>query len=161
MRLLTGSEDVEARSFLFAAGEVALSATCVRARCGTVIVNDGVVVGRGFNSPPKSLESQRRCSQPKSALHRKVTDKTCCVHAEQRAVFDALKNNPEAVPGSRLYFARIDDEGVVSSAGKPYCTACSKLALDAGVAEFVLWHEEGVVVYDTEEYHLLSYQYTD
>jgi hypothetical protein len=31
------------------------------------------------------------------SYHRKVTDKTCCIHAEQRALFDALKNHPEQI----------------------------------------------------------------
>jgi hypothetical protein len=29
------------------------------------------------------------------------------------------------------------------------------------VAEFVLWHEEGITAYNTEEYNLLSYQYEE
>lgn len=46
-------------------------------------------------------------------------------------------------------------------AGKPYCTICSKLALDVGIKEFALWHEEGITIYNTEEYNTLSYQYNE
>jgi len=28
------------------------------------------------------------------------------------------------------------------------------MALDAGISEFVLWHEKGVCVYNTEEYSI-------
>lgn len=49
--------------------------------------------------------------------------------------------------------------GLILKAGKPYCTICSKMALDVGIAEFVLWHEEGITVYDTKEYNELSFQY--
>jgi hypothetical protein len=34
------------------------------------------------------------------------------------------------------------------------------MALDAGVKEFILWHEHGICSYDTEEYNRLSFEYT-
>jgi len=74
---------------------------------------------------------------------------------------DALRNHPEKIVGSRLYFIRLDDLGNLSRAGKPYCTICSKMALDVGIDEFVLWHEQGVSVYNTEEYNTLSFQYQE
>lgn len=139
--------------------EEALKATCERSRCGSVIVADGEVIGKGYNSPPGELESQRRCSNTKTMYHQKVTDKTCCVHAEQRAIMDALQKNPEKIRGSRLYFIRLDDDGKMSFAGKPYCTICSKMALDVGIKEFVLYHEDGITAYETDEYNDLSYSY--
>lgn len=159
MRYLSGEEEESAVSFLKEAAAVARDATCERARCGSVVVKDDEVIGVGFNSPPGGLEGQRRCSNEKGEYHRKVTDKTCCVHAEQRAVMDALRRNPSKVPGSRLYFVRIDKDGGLTRAGAPYCTICSKMSLDAGVSEFVLWHEGGVCVYDTKEYNDLSFRF--
>ena len=68
--------------------------SCARRKCGSVIADgDGEIIGRGHNSPPKG--SPARCHVEKSSYHEKVTDKTCCVHAEQRAVADALSRNPE------------------------------------------------------------------
>lgn len=151
--------DEEAVRWTQAAAEAALSATCGRSRCGSVIVNRGRVVGVGFNSPPAGAESQRRCGCEKSSLHPKVTDKTCCVHAEQRAVMDALRRNPDALAGSRLYFVRLDGAGRPKCSGEPYCTVCSKMALDAGVAEFVLMGGDGFRVYGTEEYNVRSFAY--
>lgn len=55
---------------------------------------------------------------------------------------NTLIDNPDKIIGARLYFIRIDDEGKPTKAGKPYCTICSKMTLDAGVKEFVLRHEE-------------------
>lgn len=141
------------------AAEVAEKASCSRSKCGSIIVKDGEIIGKGFNSPPGDLESQRRCNCDKEELNKKVTDKTCCVHAEQRAIMDALKKNPGKIKGSILYFARLDTEGNISFAGKPYCTICSKMALDVGIKNFVLWHENEIISYDTEEYNKLSYQY--
>jgi len=162
MFFLEKGEDVEKESLYFIAEckKEALKSTCARSKCGSVIVKDKEIIGRGFNSPPKNLESQARCECDKSNFHEKVTDKTCCIHAEQRAVMDTLKNHPEKLSGSRLYFIRLDGDGEISFAGKPYCTICSKMALDTGIKEFVLYHAEGICIYDTEEYNDLSFNYT-
>lgn len=157
MHFLSDEEEDGARRLMMEAATAAKEATCLRSKCGCVIVKDGAIIGRGFNSPPGNLETQRRCSCEKESYHRKVTDKTCCVHAEERAVIDALRRNPGKVEGSVLYFIRLDAEGMMSMAGKPYCTICSKMALDVGIAAFALWHEKGICVYDTQEYNTLSF----
>jgi len=33
------------------------------------------------------------------------------------------------------------------------------MTLDIGIKEFVLWHEKGFCVYDTDEYNVLSFGY--
>jgi len=161
MKILHGAEEKEAIKFMDAAIKVAISAMCEKSKCGSVIVKNGLIIGKGFNSPPLDMESQRRCSNNKNVYDIKVTDKTCCVHAEQRAIIDALKHNSEKIIGSRLYFVRLDKDNKKMYAGKPYCTICSKMALDAGIKEFVLWHKEGITVYDTDEYNTLSFQYRE
>lgn len=161
MRYLSGNEEKEALEYIAKATEVAQNATCKRSKCGSVIVQLDEVIGSGFNSPPQDIEEQRRCSYSKNSYHEKVTDKTCCVHAEQRAIMDALSKNQDRLSGSRLYFIRLDNSGIPLRAGKPYCTICSKMALDVGIEEFVLLHEDGVCVYDTNEYNTLSFQYAE
>ncbi len=161
MKYLSGDEEKEGLEHIAEAVKVALSSTCERSRCGSVIINKGEIIGQGYNSPPQDDEEQRRCSTKKDSYHKKVTDKTCCVHAEQRAVMEALRNNPDKIVGSRLYFIRLDSEGKPFPAGKPYCTICSKMALDAGISEFVLLHEEGICVYDTKEYNTISFKYPE
>jgi hypothetical protein len=74
---------------------------------------------------------------------------------------DALKNYPDEIEGADLYFMRLDKEWNMSKSWKPYCTICSKMALDTWIKNFLLWHEDGITAYDTEEYNLLSYQYTE
>ena len=161
MRYLDGKEKEDAMRFVVIASEIAKSSTCLRDKCGSVIVNHREIIGEGSNSPPKDLESQRRCLKSKDTLDKKITDKTCCVHAEQRAIMNALRNNPYRIENSRLYFARLNSKDELSFAGKPYCTICSKMALDVGIKEFVLYHKDGIAVYDTEEYNLLSYEYRE
>ena len=159
MKYLSGWKEKKAIKYLDKAAQIASNSTCRRSCCGSVIVKNNEIIGIGFNSPPLDKEDQRRCSYLKSSYHEKVTDKTCCVHAEQRAIMDALRKNPEKIRGSRLYFIRLNDEGLPSRAGEPYCTICSKMALDVGISEFVLWHEKGVCVYTTAEYNSLSFLY--
>jgi hypothetical protein len=55
---------------------------------------------------------------------------------------NALIDAPDKIIGSRLYFVRIDENGKPIHAGKPYCTICSKMALDAGIYEFILRDEK-------------------
>jgi dCMP deaminase len=154
MRFLTDDEERKAMEYLDLAVEVALRSSCYRSRCGSVIVKDGELIGEGFNSPPGN-ETLEYCFKDELSDDFR-SDRTCCVHAEQRAVIDALRNGND-LEGSRLYFIRIDDNGEKLKAGKPYCTVCSKMALDVGVSEFVLLHEEGICVYDTEEYNEISF----
>ncbi|MBU2589801.1 MAG: hypothetical protein KKA65_00340 [Nanoarchaeota archaeon] len=156
MKFLSNEE--EALKYLKKAAEVALNSTCLRSKCGSVIVKNNEIIGSGFNSPPNNDENQRRCLSLKESYHKKITDKTCCVHAEQRAIMDTLKKNPDKIQGSRLYFVRLKGNEI-SKSGKPYCTICSKMALDSGIKEFVLWHEQGICVYDTEEYNELSFKF--
>jgi deoxycytidylate deaminase len=158
MIYLSGKDEEKAIVHISTAAIIAKNSTCERSKCGSIVVQANEVIGIGFNSPPGNLVSQKRCLCSKDIYDKKVTDKTCCIHAEQRAMISALKAYPDRVAGSSLYFVRIKDEIVVPS-GNPYCTICSKMALDLGIIEFILWHEAGVGVYGTEEYNDLSYAY--
>ena len=159
MRYLSGADEKNALEYIAKTAKTALGSTCRRSRCGSIIVKNNEIIGSGFNSPPSDKEEQRRCLHPKDSYDRKVTDKTCCVHAEQRAIINALTENPGKLPDSRLYFVRLAEDNSILRAGKPYCTICSKLALDVGIKEFVLWHDQGICSYGTEEYNLLSFKF--
>jgi deoxycytidylate deaminase len=159
MRFLSGAEEKEALYYLKEAAKVAKESGCLRFKCGSLIVKDGAVIGRGFNSLPRNLKAVR-CLKPDLPKDFK-SDRSCCVHAEQRAILNALRGSPERLLGSRLYFMRLDMNDEIVKAGKPYCTICSKMALDAGVSEFVLLHDEGIAVYDTDEYNRLSFEHRE
>lgn len=137
----------------------ALKATCSRARCGSVIVAaNGRIIGRGYNAPPLGDESQRMCDVELDKGIKQNNDKTCCVHAEWNAIIDALKHHGSDIEGSTLYFMRTNDAGEFTEAGQPYCTVCSRLALESGVATFALWNE-GPELFNTQEYNTKSYAY--
>jgi deoxycytidylate deaminase len=159
-RYLEGAEEKAALEHLARAAEVARDAECLRAKCGVVIADaQGEEIGAGFNGPPDGRLDQRRCERKHELGDGFKSDRTCCTHAEQRAILDAVRRNPDRVRGGRLYFCRVSDAGDVKRSGTPYCTVCSKAALEAGLAEFVLWHQEGVCVYPADEYNDLSYRY--
>ncbi len=143
-----------------AAAERAKQALCKRDKCGAVIVKDGVVIGTGYNAPPLDAKENTKCHfEYPSELKKPKSDRTCCIHAEWRAIFDALKRNPEKVVGSTLYFCRVNVGGELLFSGDPYCTVCSRLAFDSGISFFALWHKDGIQVYDIKEYNDRSYQF--
>jgi deoxycytidylate deaminase len=140
------------------AAEEARKATCLRGKCGAVIVLNNEVIGSGFNAPPKNDEKSRKCALELVNSCKPKSDRTCCVHAEWRAIIEALRTGKD-LAGSTLYFVRVDDAGNIKKSGEPYCTVCSRLALDCGISFFGLWHESGIRLYDTKEYNDLSYAF--
>ncbi len=139
MEYLVGQQEKAAIQWMEKAAEVAKKALCLKAKCGTIIVKDNEIIGEGYNAPPLDKEENRMCNEKfNNSLSRH--DQTCCMHAEWRAIMDALKRNSEKTKGAKLYFTRVDDAGKIKKSGKPYCTVCSRLALDAGIEKFVLWH---------------------
>lgn len=159
MRRIAGKELEEIEKFFKMAAEVAAGALCQRAKCGSVIVKDGEVIGRGFNSPPLNDENRRTCDSKWDYAKKPKYDLTCCIHAEWRAVLDASKHNAENLEGSTLYFMRINENGDFTDAGVPYCTTCSRLTMEAGVKEFALWNDSGADIYLLPEYDQLSYDF--
>lgn len=136
--------------------ETAKKATCTRSKCGSIIISGNEVIGVGYNSQP--CDTVMSCFKDTLAPTFK-SDKTCCVHAEQRAIMQALKNNPDKIVGSTLLFIRLDENDNPKRSGSPYCTICSKMALDAGIKYFTLWHKEGWTAYETNYYNQESFKY--
>lgn len=157
MIVLSGKEEEEAGRWMEEAAVAAARATCLRARCGSVVVRDGKAIGIGFNSPPGNRPIGKCLKDGLPAGFK--SDRTCCVHAEDRAISDALARHAGKLEGSRIYFVRLGAYGAKEFSGDPYCTICSKRALDAGISEFALWRREGICVYGTEEYNRLSFGY--
>jgi deoxycytidylate deaminase len=162
MKIIKNPSD-EIILWLNKAKEIAQRATCMRAKCGAVIVKDSVIIGKGFNSPPGENESERRCNIEKNKYHVKVTDKTCCMHAEQRAVMDALAHYPGHIKGSRLFFVGLLPSGELRTDHgeiRLYCTICTKMMRDVGIEEFILMSKDGCVLFSAPEYITYSYEYS-
>jgi len=138
---------------------IARKALCLQAKCGSIIVRDDVVLGSGYNAPPRDDCRIRRCGLTVPSTKKPKSDRTCCLHAEWRAILTAKSNN--LIEGSTLYFTRVDHQGRALVSGSPYCTVCSRLALDAGVATWVLSHATGLKRYAADEYDWLSHRYDE
>lgn len=140
--------------------QLARGSLCSKAKCAAVILKDGQTIGQGYNAPPlDNPDNPCRCLRKDELKPGFKSDTSGCVHAEQRAIMDALQNNPDKLSDSCIYYARFNHDLELEYAGKPYCTHCSKLALDAGITEFVLWHQNGPKAYPTDEYNELSFAY--
>lgn len=160
MQHLSSKQVPALRQYFIAASTEASFATCTRARCGSVIVSqDGEIIGKGHNAPVLDDEAQRTCMRRWNYLRKPKYDLTCCVHAEWNAVITACKNQPDKISGSTLYFMRIDRSGAFTNAGVPYCTTCSRFVMQAGIAKFALWNDDGADIYDMSEYNQLSYNF--
>lgn len=161
MRRIEGAAVEPIYQYFEEAAFEARRATCLRAKCGSVVVSrSGVVLGTGYNAPPQNDESQRTCETTWDLAKKPKYDKTCCVHAEWNAALDAQrKASDDQLEGSRLYFMRVDDNGDFTDAGEPYCTVCSRITMQAGIGEFALWNNGGADIYELPEYNRLSYDY--
>ncbi len=142
------------------AAKSAQKSLCLRDKCGAAIVLNGKVIAEGYNAPPQDSLDNQKCGYDFPVAHRKKpkSDCTCCMHAEWRAIMDALKAGVD-LAGSTLYFTRVDDQGQILFSGEPYCTVCSRLALDAGISFWALWHDPEPMLYDAQEYNDLSYAF--
>lgn len=157
---LAGVELTAALSLLDLAAAQAREGTCLRSLCGSVVTTaDGTVVGAGSNSLPGGCAPVVCAKEEPGFIGPGFkSDRTCCVHAEVRAITAALRTGAD-LTGGAVYFTRVDAAGERVVSGRPYCTICSKFALDNALAFFVLEHEHGVVAYPTDAYNDLSFAY--
>jgi deoxycytidylate deaminase len=158
MKRIEGAAFEAIRPYFESAADVAKDATCLRAKCGSVIVKDSVIIGQGYNSPALNNEDQRLCTAEMDTELKPKYDKTCRIHAEWRAVLYACKTNANKLGGAVLYFMRINEAGQFTDAGDPFCTVCSRLTMGAGVGEFALYNNNGADIYPLDEYNLKSYE---
>lgn len=84
------------------AATAAAYACCFRSKCGSVIVKDDRIIGKGYNSPPLDVKLEK-CLKDSLPANFK-SDKTCCLHAEQRAIVDALQHHPDKLSGVTIVF---------------------------------------------------------
>lgn len=131
--------------YLTMALEEALLSTDPSTHVGCVIVRpveggDADLISTGFNGFPGGLlENDRRLDRE---MKLKLT-----VHAEMRAIFNALANG-RVVAGATMYIAAY--QGMDAHGGPP-CTRCAVHCIEAGIAEIVSypqkagfskWHED-------------------
>lgn len=154
--ILTGTDREQAFTWLQAAAESARHSACLRRKCGSVLVSEeGEVYAPDVNKLPRGAAAHCNPYQLGQGFK---SDKACCVHAEQRSILQALQKGLK-VEGSTMVFASVDENGNRLQSGSPYCTICSKMALESGVRYWVLEHAEGITRYEALEYNTISFEY--
>ena len=155
MKILTGKEEKKAIEYFNLAAEIAKTdAKCLKSKRGVVLVKNEKMISEGWNAPPEGEQECASCLR--DSIDKKVNTEPCrAVHAEARAILNAYKNSHYDLTGSRMYHIKVKNDEINLS-GNPSCTICSKLVLEAGISEFVLWQKEGVCIYDTREFNKLS-----
>jgi len=127
---------------------------CCKGKAGAIVFRNDMVLGRGYNRPPLNMPV---ASCEKEEIPVPNFYGTCCLHAEDLALEDALINHGrQALVDSAIIFARKSIDGTELYAKEPSCYECSKKALDKGLSWFVLRHEHGMVAYNTFYYNELS-----
>jgi dCMP deaminase len=155
MKKLRGKELERGMKHLKIAAEASKSSPCKKSSRGAVIVRDDVVLSVGYNGAP----NDKVC---KPCLREEIRDNSkteLCysIHAEQRAIMNALKDGHD-LKGSRLYHIKVKNGEMITS-DDISCTLCSRFLPESGVSEMGLFHSTGLTVYDAEEYNDLSFDY--
>lgn len=158
MRILSGNEEKEAIGYFRLAAEVAKkNARCLKSQRGVLLVRNGGIMAEGWNAPPDDYEC-KTCLR--DSIEEKVGTEPCrSVHAEQMTISNAKKYFTD-LTGSRMYHIKVKN-GEIKRSGVPSCTICSKLVLQENIAEFALWHKEGVAIYTAKEFNDKSFEFLE
>ena len=155
MRYLAEEESKEAQKYILAAGEEAKKSTCKKSQRGVVIVKNNEIIGKGYNK----VTIEKFCNP---CIRENIKDNSrvelcSALHAEQVAILDALKRG-KSLEGSRMFHIAVKN-GEIKTSEDTSCTVCSKLVLESGISEFVLFHKKGFGLYSAEEFNRKSFEY--
>lgn len=155
MRYLEGEEVREAEKFTRIAAKYAMESTCKKSQRGAVIVKDGEVLGVGHNK----VTDKKYCNP---CIRENIRDNSrvelcSALHAEQVAMLNALRRGKNLI-GARMYHIKVKN-GKMKRSDDVSCTVCSRLVLESGISEFVLWQSIGFVSYTSRELNEKSFQY--
>jgi tRNA(Arg) A34 adenosine deaminase TadA len=155
LRYLTGEEEYVAMRACERAAEIARNSKCRKSKNGAVIVNDGKIIGEGWNTPVPDVECDPCLRED---IHDNSRVELChSIHAEVNSILDALGKGRD-VRGGVMYHARIKD-GRLKRSNTPSCTGCSRFVQHVGLEGFVLIQETGYAFYTAEEFNRESFAY--
>lgn len=152
--ILSEEELEETKAYLEEAAKEARKSKCVKSQRGAILVKNGKIIGRGHNQ----ITLPDLCNP---CIREKIRDNSraelcAAIHAEQKAIIDAAQNG-ESILSATLYHIKLKNGTPVPS-GAPSCTVCSRIICAARL-KFVLWHKDGYVIYEPDEFNKLSFEY--
>ena len=157
MITIEGKELEMAMLYFNKAAEIARkNSRCLKSKRGVVIVDDGEIIGEGYNSPPREKDICVHCMRDYFKNCTSTTEPCRAIHAEERAILDAFKKQKN-LEGSVMYHVKVKNDVIVPST-IPSCTICSKLVEELDIS-FVMLTKEGVFQYLSEEFNQLSFEY--
>lgn len=122
--------------FINIAKAVALRATCMRRKYGSVIAKDNIIISTGYNGAPRGmmdcLEAAKCRRKELSVPHGERYELCHSVHAEANAIIRAPMGE---LKGATIYISGTDDEGV-ECPSEP-CMMCKRMILNASIAKVV------------------------
>lgn len=116
--------------------------SCLKSKRGVAIWDKHEVAIASSNSPPIPFKCDDTCKNGCSKI---------AVHAEQRAIIDALQRGFILSECNMMHVKTINNELVIS--GGPSCVDCSKLIVETGIQNMWLYEEAGWIEYSAEDFH--------
>lgn len=113
--------------FLSIAAKVSERSTCLRRRCGAVLVKEKRILATGYNGAPSGLKhcAEAGCLREAGGIEPGSRHELCRgLHAEQNAIIQAAMHGVE-ISGAAIY-----------STHQP-CVLCAKMLINAGVKAVV------------------------
>ena len=113
------------KEYLAIANYVKKYSTCKSRNVGAVIVKDDKILSIGFNGAPDNYNACTSCYRRDQGFKSGTNlDKCYAVHAEQRALLDALRNGHD-LSGATIYV------------NCSPCTTCAKLLIHLGINNII------------------------
>lgn len=119
---------------------ISMRSTCIRARAGSVIIKNDVIVSTGYcgssRGEPNCCDIGM-CERDRLGIRPGERYEICqSVHSEANAIINAARSGISVLDGDMyLYFERLDGQKVKH--GGP-CLMCSKMLKNAGIKKFVI-----------------------
>ena len=153
MEIVTDENEIRSiRQYMEIAAMEAEKSTCTKSKRGVLIVKNNTIVSTGHNKP--TIEGL--CNPcVRENIHDNSKYELCsAIHAEQMALISGLYPN---FINARMYHIKVKN-GEMRVSRKPSCSICSRMILESGISEIVLWQKEGYVVYNPTEFNLMSFE---
>lgn len=151
--IITNQDEIKTcQKYMRLAAKEATKSKCAKSQRGVIIVKNGKVIGKGYNKP--TIEKLCHPCIRENIKNNGQVELCSAIHAEQMAII----NSKESLKSARMYHIKVKD-GEMKPSSDISCTVCSRIILESGIKEFVLWHKEGYGLYSANEFNRLSFKY--
>lgn len=121
--------------YLNIAKSVADRSTCLRKKCGAVIVNNDEIISTGYNGAPRgriNCIDLGYCSKKKYFPNVRHAGYDACrsVHAEQNAIISGARRD---ILGGSLYLVQFRTESGEYEKNPGCCQLCRKMIINSGI----------------------------